>query len=241
METKRLSLTGQLVVTVSSIQYIYRIRVPDRPVIPAPDQLLLRTRIPMNARTLPAPLLEGPLSLEAALAKRRSVRVFRPEPLSPDQIGQLLWAAQGITGSDGRLRAAPSAMEAYPLELYVATAEGLSRYLPSDHSLEPRLERDLREDLRSAAHDQDSVTSAPAVFVFTAVYSRAFEKLGPGAEPYVHMDLGHAAQNLLLQAAALGLSGVPIAWLEPDRVRAALELPAEQVPLYLVPVGRSDP
>ena len=132
-------------------------------------------------------------------------------------------------------------MEAYPLELYVATAEGLSRYLPSDHSLEPRLERDLREDLRSAAHDQDSVTSAPAVFVFAAVYSRAVEKVGPGAEPYVHMDLGHAAQNLLLQAAALGLSGVPIAWLEPDRVRAVLELPAEQVPLYLVPVGRSDP
>jgi SagB-type dehydrogenase family enzyme len=241
METKRLSLAGRLVVSVSSVQYICSIQVADRPVFPVPNQLLLQTRIPMNARTLPAPRLEASLSLEAAIAKRRSKRAFRPEPLSLDKIGQLLWAAQGITGSDGRLRSAPSAMEAYPLELYVATAEGLSRYLPSDHSLEPRLGRDLRDDLRSAAHDQDSVTSAPAVFVFTAVYSRAVEKLGPGAEPYVHMDLGHAAQNLLLQAEALGLSGVPIAWLEPDRVRAVLELPAEQVPLYLVPVGRSGP
>jgi SagB-type dehydrogenase family enzyme len=195
----------------------------------------------MKALVLPAPRLEGPISLEAAIEKRRSRRAFRPEQLSSEQIGQLLWAAQGITGSDGRLRAAPSAMEAYPLELYVATADGLARYSPADHRLETLLERDLREELRSASHDQDSLTSAPAVFVFVAVYSRAFDKLGPGAEPCVHMDLGHAAQNLLLQAAALGLAGVPIAWLEPDRVRAVLELPAEQVPLYLVPVGRCDP
>jgi SagB-type dehydrogenase family enzyme len=195
----------------------------------------------MIARVLPAPRLEGPVSLEAAIEKRRSRRAFRPEQLSSEQIGQLLWAAQGITGSDGRLRAAPSAMEAYPLELYVATADGLDRYSPADHSLTALLENDLREGLRSASHDQDSLTSAPAVFVFAAVYSRAIDKLGPGAEPYVHMDLGHAAQNLLLQAEALGLAGVPIAWLEPDRVRAVLELPAEQVPIYLVPVGRCDP
>ncbi|MCL7973947.1 MAG: SagB/ThcOx family dehydrogenase [marine benthic group bacterium] len=195
----------------------------------------------MTTRVLPPPRLEGSLSLEAAIAGRRSRRTFLPAPLALEQIAQLLWATQGITGSDGRLRAAPSAMEAYPLELYVATADGLGRYSPADHSLEPLLERDLRQELRSASHDQDSLTSAPAVFVFAAVYSRAVEKLGPDSEPYVHMDLGHAAQNLLLQAEALGLSGVPIAWLEPDRVRAALELPAEQVPLYLVPVGRSDP
>ena len=233
--------SGRIVVTVSSTQYIYSVRVPDWPVNPAMNQLLLRTRIPMNARNLPAPRLEGPLSLEAAIARRRSHRVFSPQPLSSAEIGQLLWAAQGITGSDGWLRASPSAMEAYPLELFVATADGVGRYSPSEHILVPLLERDLREDLKSAAHDQDSVTSAPAVFVFAAVYSRAVEKLGPGAEPYVHMDLGHAAQNLLLQAEALGLSGVPIAWLEPDRVRTVLELPPEQVPLYLVPVGRSDP
>jgi SagB-type dehydrogenase family enzyme len=195
----------------------------------------------MNTRAFSDPRLDGPLSLEAAMAKRRSRRTFLPEPLSFEQIGQLLWAAQGITGADGRLRAAPSAMEAYPLELYVATVGGLDRYSPADHTLVRLLERDLRGELRSASHDQDSLTSAPAVVVFAAVYSRAEDKLGPGAEPFVHMDLGHAAQNLLLQAEALGLSGVPIAWLEPDRVRNALELPAEQVPLYLVPVGRYDP
>ena len=97
---------------------------------------------------------------------------------------------------------------------------------------------DLRVALRAGAHDQESITSAPVVFVFAAVYRRAAAKLGPGSEPYVHMDLGHAAQNLLLQATALGLAGVPIAWLEPDRIGETLELPEDQVPLYLVPVGR---
>ena len=195
----------------------------------------------MSLRLLPAPRPDGPLSLEKAIATRRTRRAFRPEPLSSEEIGQLLWAAQGITGPDGRLRAAPSAMEAYPLELYVATAHGLDWYSPAEHGLDTLFEHDPREALRSASHDQESLTSAPVVFVFAAVYSRAYDKLGPGAEPYVHMDLGHAAQNLLLQAEALGLSGVPIAWLEPDRVRAVLGLPADQVPLYLVPVGRSDP
>jgi SagB-type dehydrogenase family enzyme len=153
-------------------------------------------------------------------------------------VAQLLWAAQGITDANGVLRAAPSAMESYPLELYVVTGEGVWRYIPPDHALEARSLRDLRVELRAGAHDQASITSAPVVFVFTAVYARAAEKLGLGSEPYVHMDLGHAAQNLLLQATALGLAGVPIAWLEPDRIGASLELPENEAPLYLVPVGR---
>lgn len=194
----------------------------------------------MSMRPLPPPRLEGPLSLEQAIAIRRSRRSFQPEPLSDPQVGQLLWATQGITDPGGVLRAAPSAMESYPLEVYVATANGLDRYSPGDHALVRLFEHDARDDLRAASHDQASITSAPAVFVFAAVYDRAIEKLGPGSEPYVHMDLGHAAQNLLLQAEALGLCGVPIAWLEPDRVRVVLGLPDDQVPLYLVPVGRSD-
>lgn len=192
----------------------------------------------MTPGRLPAPDLDGPRSVEHAIASRRSRRQFRPEPLSEQQIGQLLWATQGITGPEGQLRAAPSAMEAYPLELYVATAAGVDLYVPADHSVRRILHEDVRAGLRAAAHDQDSITSAPSVFVFAAVYERAAARLGPGSEPYVHMDLGHAAQNLLLQATALDLSGVPIAWLEAHGVREVLGLPADQVPLYLVPIGR---
>lgn len=188
---------------------------------------------------LPPPRTEGGSSLERAIAGRRSRRSFHPEALSESELGQLLWAAQGVTGPDG-LRAAPSAVAAYPLELYVALAGGLARYLPEAHALEWCGDEDLRPALRAAAHDQESVTSAPAVFVFTAVYERSRVKLGPGADAFVHMDLGHAAENLLLQAGALGLAGVPIAWLDPERTREVLEVAPEETPLYLVPVGRPD-
>ena len=194
----------------------------------------------MTNRSLPAPRLESDRSLEFAIATRRTRRTFLPEPLTEEEVTQLLWAALGITDPEHGLRAAPSAMESYPLELYVATAEGLWRYLPAENALEARASGDLREALRADSHDQDSITSAPVVFVFTAVYARAAAKLGPGSEPYVHMDLGHAAQNLLLQATALGLAGVPIAWIEPDRIASTLALPEDQEPLYLVPVGRPE-
>lgn len=192
-----------------------------------------------SRQPLPPPRTGGGACLEAAIAARRSRRSFHPDPLTEAQLGQLLWAAQGVTDPEG-LRAAPSAVAAYPLELYVATAEGLARYVPGAHALEWRTSRDLRPALREAAHDQASVTSAPAVFVFTAVYERSRAKLGPDADAYVHMDLGHAAENLLLQAEGLGLAGVPIAWLDPGRARDALGVPAEETPLYLVPVGRPD-
>ena len=188
-------------------------------------------------QALPPPRAEDGSSLERAIAGRRSRRSFHPDPLSEAELGQLLWAAQGVTGPEG-LRAAPSAVAAYPLELYVARAEGLARYVPDGHALEWRGTEDLRPALRESAHDQESVTSAPAVFVFTAVYERSRAKLGPGADAFVHMDLGHAAENLLLQAEGLGLAGVPIAWLDPDRARDVLGLPPDETPIYLVPIGR---
>lgn len=196
-------------------------------------------RLGARRRELPPPRTGDGFSLARAIARRRSRRSFHPDPLSEAELAQLLWAAQGVTGPDG-LRAAPSAVAAYPLELYVARAAGLARYLPDAHALEWRGDEDLRPALRAAAHDQESVTAAPAVFVFTAVYERSRAKLGPGADAFVHMDLGHAAENLLLQAEALGLAGVPIAWLEAERAREALGVSPDETPLYLVPVGRPD-
>jgi SagB-type dehydrogenase family enzyme len=191
----------------------------------------------VTRRPLPPPARDGSCSLERAIARRRSRRSFHPDALTVEQIGQLLWATQGVTGPDG-LRAAPSAVAAYPLELYVAGPDGLQHYDPAAHALERLGADDPRPALQAAAHDQESITSAPAVFVFTAVYERTRSKLGPDADAFVHMDLGHAAENLLLQAEALGLAGVPIAWLEPGRVRDALGVPADETPIYLVPIGR---
>ena len=186
---------------------------------------------------LPAPPERGAMSLEEALAARRSVRRFESTVLSARQIGHLLWAAQGVTSRDG-LRTAPSAGALHPLEAYVVTAEGLHHYEPRHHRLIRRSERDLRDALAAAALGQETVALAPAVFVLTGVYERSERKYGSQRAPrYVHLEAGHAAQNLLLGAVALGLGGTPVGAFDDASVRSALGLPAGEQPLYLIPVG----
>jgi len=197
-----------------------------------------RATSPGSTIELPAPRTDGDLSLEEALAARRSIRDFTPEELTLEEISQLLWAAQGITASWGG-RTAPSAGALYPLEVYVATSDGLSRYLPEGHRAESISTADVREALAEAALGQAAVADAPAVFVITAVPARTEAKYGGRAERYVHMEAGHVAQNVLLQAVALGLGSVPTGAFADEEVARVLELPPGEVPLYLVPVGHS--
>lgn len=86
---------------------------------------------------LPSPATTDTISLEKAIANRRSLRAFRPDPLPTATIGQLLWAGQGVTSPDGK-RAAPSAGALYPLELYVVTPRQVMHYLPDGHRAETR-------------------------------------------------------------------------------------------------------
>lgn len=186
---------------------------------------------------LPAPTLRGEMSLEETLALRHSVRSFTAESLTLAEIGQLLWAAQGITRDWGG-RTAPSAGALYPLEVYVATADGLYHYVPQGHKVRVESTADLRQALWRAGLKQSAIRQAPVVFVITAVYARTEGKYGARAERYVELEAGHAAQNLLLQAVALGLGGVPIGAFHDDQVQSALSLPTDHAPLYLIPIGR---
>lgn len=193
---------------------------------------------PGSATLLPTPAAAGQMSLEAALAQRRSVREFNARPLTDAELGQLLWAAQGITDERG-YRTAPSAGALYPLEIYVATGDGLFHYEVEQHALTVVDRADVRPALHQAALRQAAVGQAPAVFVIAAVYERTAVKYGAERSPrYVHLEAGHAAQNLLLQAVALELGAVPIGAFDDAAVQQALGLPAEQRPLYLIPVGQ---
>lgn len=190
-----------------------------------------------QTRILPKPLLQGKMTLEEVLARRRSVREYRGDQLTDAEIGQLLWAAQGITDPSGR-RTAPSAGNLKSLEMYVLTGEGVYQYLPQAHALKLHLSGDLHLELSAAALDQECVRNASAVFVLAAIYEQLAPKYGEDrSRRYAHMEAGHAAQNLLLQAAALGLAAVPAGAFTDDRVKKVLQLPAGQQPLYLVPVG----
>lgn len=185
---------------------------------------------------LPAPVDTAGVTLMHALRHRRSVREFGARPLSLMELSRLLWAAQGVTGPGGQ-RTAPSAGALYPLELYLSTADGLYHYRPQDHRL-AQVGPDLRSGMQRAALGQEAVGEAPAVFVFAAVYRRTAVKYGGerGAR-YVHFEVGHAAQNLLLEAAALGLGAVPIGAFDDARMARALGLPPDHEPVYLIAVG----
>lgn len=203
---------------------------------------MTQSQIPAAEETLdviplPSPFPAGKTTLEEALGRRRSVREFDATPLTMAEVGQLLWAAQGITHERG-LRTAPSAGALYPLEVYVALAEGVFHYDPRAHQILMVSYEDARPAVYEAALRQDAVRQAPAVFILTAVYERTAEKYGTERSPrYVHLEAGHAAQNLLLQAVAMGLGAVPIGAFEDERLQEALELPADHKPLYLIPVG----
>lgn len=186
---------------------------------------------------LPPPDQNGRVTLEQALVRRRSVREFAAKALSEQELSQLLWAAQGITHPEG-LRTAPSAGALYPLELYVAVAAGFYHYHPREHRLDLHYEGDVRPALYRASLEQDCVREAPAVFVIAAVYERTERKYGrQRGSRYVHLDTGHAAQNILLQAVTLGLGAVPVAAFYDSQVQKALSLPHEHQPIYLIPIG----
>lgn len=186
---------------------------------------------------MPPPDSEGGIPLTQALAKRRSLREYGLRALSMQELSQLLWATQGITDWRG-FRTAPSAGATYPLEVYLATSEGLFRYEPQGHQLRRLGQQDLRPALAGAALQQGWVREAPAVFILTAVAERTARRYGQRAERYIAMEIGHAAQNLLLQAVALGLGGVPVGAFEDDKVAKVLGLPKDEAPLYIVPVGK---
>ncbi len=191
---------------------------------------------PGEGMALLPPRLESEVSLEETLSRRRSVREYTEKPLTWEELGQLLWATQGITADWGG-RTAPSAGALYPLEVYVATVEGVYHYLPQGHRMEVVSSSDVRQALWRSALLQDWVREAPAVFVIAAVYERTERKYGSRAERYVKLEAGHACQNLLLQAVALDLGGVPVGAFDDDQVQAVLGLAADHEPLYLVPVG----
>jgi SagB-type dehydrogenase family enzyme len=176
------------------------------------------------------------MPLEQAIAVRRSQRHFLPKSLTLEQIGQLAWAAQGQE-PESRYRTTPSAGATYPLELFVVTEEGIFLYLPAQHSLEKLSGQDMRAALASAAWGQDFIQAAPLTLIFAAEFRRTTGRYGKRGVRYVYMEAGHAAQNVHLQAEALGLGSVAVGAFDDAAVSNVLSLPDKLEPLYMVTVG----
>ncbi len=193
--------------------------------------------------SLPEVRLTSDVSLEETLLHRRSIRDYTDEALSLEEVSQLLWAAQGITVEWGG-RTAPSAGALYPLEVYLVVGNvenltpGVYQYRPDGHELVKVKDGDVRRELAEAALDQDSVRNAAIDIVIAAVYERTTVKYGERGIRYVHMEAGHAAQNIYLQATALDLGTVTIGAFYDDSVRDIVGMPGDVAPLYIMPVGK---
>ena len=192
---------------------------------------------------LPEPLDSGEISVEEALLERRSIRNYKDEALTLAEISQLLWAAQGITDPGG-YRTAPSAGALYPLEVYVVTGNveglqaGIYKYRPQGHELEKVAGGDVRAELCAAALDQEFIEDGAAVLVFAAVYERTTRKYGERGVRYVHMEVGHAAQNVYLQAGSLGLGTVVVGAFDDDGVEKLVQMEDDERAVCIMPVGR---
>ena len=190
---------------------------------------------------LPEPKFSSQISLEEAFLNRRSVRTFREDSLTLKEIGQLLWAAQGVTEKWGG-RTAPSAGALYPLEIYLLAGEikdlepGLYHYHPADHSISQRIAKDLRGEVTEASLNQDQILKAPATLIITTIYERTTKKYGERGIRYVHMEVGSVAENVYLQAESLNLGTVFIGAFDDQEVKEALGITEE--PLAIMPVGK---
>ncbi|TCO09186.1 SagB/ThcOx family dehydrogenase [Natronoflexus pectinivorans] len=193
---------------------------------------------------LPNPVTNGEVSLERTLSLRRSVRNYSQTPLNLEEIGQMLWAAQGVTESRRGFRTAPSAGATFPLRVYVMVNRvsdinaGIYLYHPNEHRIKLKKEGEFASNLAGTALGQSMFEEASAVFIISAVFENTTQRYGDRGIRYVYNEVGHAAQNLLLQAVALEAGVVVVGAFNDEAVNSLLELPAGESVIYLLPAGK---
>jgi SagB-type dehydrogenase family enzyme len=174
---------------------------------------------PLETVRLPAPKLKGGAGLWSVVAARRSQAPEVGASITPSEVAQLLWAAQGVTGERPKgshtslpYRTTPSLSGAYPLEAYLIarsvtdTFAGVYHYVVREHQLEQVKIGDVTRDLSSALLGDDTVEIAACAIVLTGVVERVIAAHGERGYRYLYTEAGFAAQNILLAGTALGLS-----------------------------------
>lgn len=189
------------------------------------------------------------LTLEAAISKRRSHRAFDDRPLSLSLVHKMLWAGQGITDESGN-RTVPSAHALHPLRLFVTAGHvadlpvGVYRASDDTLNLTPHLDHDIRARLEHAAlDDQPWIAHAPVVVTICADMvsaSQAFAEQPPygvRGRRYAYIEAGAAAQNIHLQAGAVGLACVLVAGFRDEATADVLHLAASYEPIIHMCIG----
>jgi len=199
----------------------------------------------LEAIKLPKPKLAGKISVEEAIDARRTRRGFSSKPLAIEDLSQLLWAGQGITEKKWKHRAAPSAGALYPVYVYIhvrrnmvnGLKEGIYRYVPEGHYLQLIKKGDYTKELSQVGYSQTFFAQSPVCFILTGIYSITTWKYGDRGKRYVHMEMGHIAQNIMLQGEALRLNVGLAGAFRDGHLSSLLELKKGEKPFYIIPAG----
>lgn len=162
----------------------------------------------MDSETIQLTIPEGNgATLLDALKNRASVRTYKDEGLTLEQLSGVLWAAAGQNRTDGRLTA-PSALALYPIRVYAVIDNGIYLY----HSKEHKLTLVKKGDFKQLTGLQDFVYTAPLNILYIADLEAYAERLGNMPEEdklrLCSLDAAGYCQNANLWAAANGMGSI---------------------------------
>ncbi|MFM0326531.1 SagB/ThcOx family dehydrogenase [Caballeronia glebae] len=183
---------------------------------------------------LPAPDIEAGAPLMTALSRRRSQRNFEDEALSPEVLGGMLWAANGINRPETGGRTAPSAHAFNEIDVYAALPGGVYRYDPQGH----RLMLKHAVDARNLTGYQDFVGTAPLDLVYVVQMSRLLQIPSQLREPCATVAAGCISQNVSLYCASAGLATVVRGWINHRLLADALRLNEDELPILAQTIGK---
>jgi SagB-type dehydrogenase family enzyme len=199
----------------------------------------------MSMIRLPSEPASNGLSVEKAIANRRSQRDFTGETMSLAELSHLLYYSSGVTDKRLGLRAAPSAGATYPIEVYaiVNNVEGLARgiyhYLIESHELELLREGDFRNEMSQAALGERIFKQANVIFALSAIFQRTQLRYRERAQRYILFEAGHIAQNTYLLATSMKIGACAIGAFYDDEFNRLLGLDGKnESVLYIIALGK---
>jgi SagB-type dehydrogenase family enzyme len=182
---------------------------------------------------LPSPVTTGGKPLMEALKDRKTSRSFSTQPLEPQMIANLLWAAYGINRPESGKRTAPSAVNYQETDLYVCLSTGVYLYDAKNNLLKMVIPQDLRAKMGK----QDFVAEAPLVLVYVADFDKMGKSSEKDKENYAGIDVGYISQNVYLFCASENLATVVLGWIDKEAMSGDLKLSSAQHVILSQPVG----
>ena len=189
------------------------------------------------------------VSVETAIAQRKTRRSYTTETINLEELSFLLWATQGLREKKFAVRnyrTVPSAGCRHALETYIATfrVEGIPkaiyRYLAMSHQLvEVVKHQDLEGLITQAALGQSFAGKSAVTFIWTTIPARMEWRYGRASYKVIALDAGHVCQNLYLACEAIGAGTCAIAAYDQEFADSVLGIDGvEEFTIYMAPVGK---